>query len=241
MLFLGIDKDRAQTVYGDTETLNLRTARKGPKEGGAISAHLVLRLQSEPGLTGNYAILEEVEGLSKSSIIPYLRWLLDKYVHFTTTNASGEEVNVKAMLNDETVLDRPISEQLHSSQLLAVDVYRKARNSTIDQSVEYYEKTRLIEYRPLKKVRGLAAARLVKSMLGETNRQEYPEVRIRIEENGGNQRTVGVDRTKKDALMSAFQLRTFVAGIDPPLEEASKVVAPQLVSLIKKQFPSLKK
>ena len=234
MLFLGIDKDRAEAVYGDINTLDLRTARKAPTEGGAVSAHLLIDLTSPAGLSGNYAVLEDVEGLSRSRIVPYLRWLFDKFVSFVDTAADGQETNVSPQLSDEIVLDAPIAEQLNSAKLLAVDVLRKTRGSTIDQTVEFYEKTRLIEYRPVGSSTGSRATRMIRSILDSAPTEEYPEVRVRLQEPSGNERSLSIQRQKTDALMGAFQLRTLAKNITPPLPEASRLIATQLVSEMKK-------
>jgi hypothetical protein len=242
LLFLGIDKDRAETVYGDINTLNLRTAKKTATEGGAVSAHVLIDLSSSVGLHGHHAVLEEVEGLSRSRLVPYLRWVIEKFVTFTDQNAEDADVKIAPNLNDDVVLDRPIHEQLTEAKLIAVDVFRRAKSSTIDKSLEYYEKTRLIEYRPISPAKGNIATRLINKILAENPSEEYPEVRVRIEETGGNERSVGVNRKdKQDALMAAFQLRTFVPDLDPPVEEATKQIAPQLIEMMRKALPKPKK
>ena len=241
LLFLGIDKDRGEAVYGDIKTLNLRTARKTPTEGGAVSAHLVIDLSSHPGLSGHRAVLEDVEGLSKTRILVYLRWLLDKFVTFTDTNAKGEIVNVTPNIADDVVLDKPIGQQLKDAKLIAVDVYRKARSSTIDKDVNFYEKSRAIEYRPVSRVGGSVATSIVTKILAKTSKAEYPEVRVRIEEPNGSERSVGVNREKTDALLGAFQLRTLVSNLNPPLDEATTKITKHLVAEMKKALPKLGK
>jgi hypothetical protein len=239
LLFLGIDKERAEAVYGDINTLNLRTAKKGPNEGGAVSAHLVIDLTSTVGVNGHSAILEDAEGLSRSRIMPYLRWLLAKFVMFQERNKDGKDENVVPNIAGDVVLDRPIGEQLNTAQLVAVDVFKKAKTSTIDKSLEYYEKTRLIQYKPISSAKGAAAAKIISTILAGAPREEYPEVRVRIKEPDGTERSVAADRHKEDdALLSAFQLRTLIENLNPAVDEATKTIANHMASAMIEAFPN---
>ncbi len=236
LLFLGIDKDRAAAIYGDINTLDLRSAAKSDDEGGAVSAHLLIDLQSDNGLKGHNAVLEDVQGLSRSRIIPYLRRLIGKFVPFSKENGDGDELNIIANLVDSIVPDKPISEQLNDARLLAVDVIKNTKNSNIDRRVAFFEKIRLIEYRPVSPVRGSFATNMIKDILAIAPVEDYPEMRIRIEESGGRERSVSVNRDKQDALLSAFQLRTLVK-LDPPVEEATKRITKHLIAEMKNCLP----
>jgi hypothetical protein len=229
-LFLGIDLERAAAVYGNTKTLSLRTAPKLENEGGAVSAHLVMSMEADPG-SGRYrAVLEETEGLSKSRIIPFFRALMQNNVNFDDKLPNGDIVAIEPYLTTDVFLDKPIGQQLDEAKLLAVDLVRKLRSGVIDSKAEYYEKVRFIEFSPTSEARGETARRIITQILASRNIAEYPEVRIRVEEDTGGQRSVSVDRSKRDALTSAFQLRMLIEGLDPPLEEATKTVVPHLVS-----------
>jgi len=232
VLFLGIYKNRAEAVYGDINTLNLRKAPKSDTEGGAISAHLLIDLTGDSTAQGCRAVLEDVEGLSRSRIIPFLRWLFEKFVTFVEEGDNGDQL--KTNIIGDIVLDRSIAEQLEDAQLVAVDVFKKARNSTIDRTLEYYEKTRLIEYKPVSPVKGSKASDLIREILERTPRDKYPETRIRIKEPAGNERTVAVDREKTDVLTAAFQLRTLLRDLNPPVDEATQTITKHLIVEMKK-------
>ena len=230
LLFLGIDKERAEAVYGNIDTLNLRTARKAQDEGGAAAAHLVIDLTPDVA-SGNYhAVLEEVEGLSRSLLVPYLQFLINKFVQFNIRDPAGNDIHVDSHITTNVILDAPISKQLDHARLLAVDLVRKPASQTIDKSNEYFEKTRLVAFRPTEPARGSKARRIITAILDREDTKSYPEVRIRVEEDEGRQRTVGVNRAKQDALSSAFQLRTFIQDIQPAMPEASNKIVQRLAT-----------
>lgn len=236
--FLGIDKERAASIYANMKTFDLRTIRKLEDEGVAVSAHLAVSMTPNKSSGAYTAVLEDVEGLSRSKLIPYLRRLINKYVVHSEIEANGNEKTVAVNLASAITLDKPISDQLNEAKLLAVQLVRKASPRLIDRANEYYEKTKLIEFRPTRSAKGPFARGIVTKILGSKEISEYPVIRIRVEEGDGRERTVNMNRSKgTDPLTAAFQLRTLITGIKPPLKEATKEIIPHFAA---KMIKSLK-
>lgn len=229
LLFLGIDRQRAEAVYGDIDTLNLRTAKKNPNEGGTVAAHLVINIDGRAPQTC-LSLLEDVDGMSRSRIVPFLRKLIDDNIDHTEKMPNGDDKTLQSNLTASIVADRPIQDQLNDARLLAVDLVKKTRKNEIDKKDEYGERIRLIEFKPVSDARGTKARRIISAILGRSDVAIYPEVRIQIEESDGNQRSVNVNRERQDALTSAFQRRTLIEGLDPPLQEATKTIVDNLVT-----------
>lgn len=230
VLFLGIDRERAEAVYGNIKTLNLRTAPKLPEEGGAVSAHLVISTVPDAGSGRHRAVLEDVEGLSRSRLVPFLRSQIRDNIKFVEKLPNGDPKDSEPYLVSEVFMGKNIADQLNDARLLAVDLIKESPFSQIDKSVEYHETTRYIQFRPNGKASGQRARAILSSILARTDSQDYPEVRIRLEEPEGLQRTVSVNRHKQNALASAFQLRTLINDLNPPLGEASKTVVTHLAA-----------
>lgn len=229
LLFLGIDKQRAEAIYGNIVTLDLRSIAKAQDEGVAVSAHLVITLNGDANTGMHKAVLEEVEGLSRSKLIPYIRNVLNKYVQFSVTLEDDSEKETEVSLVTTVTLDKPIHEQLNEAKLLSVQAVRKASSKMIDMKTSFYEKKKLIEFRPTHSATGEGARGIVSEIIRRVNKDEYPELRIRIEEDEGRERTVSANRSgKTDPLTSAFQLKTLVSGIQPALPQASKKVVKRL-------------
>lgn len=116
--------------------------------------------------------------------------------------------------------------------MLAVDFVDNRKKHDIDPDLGFYERARIVQFRPTESVRGGVASKLLGKLLDIFSRDEYPEVRIKIEDANGAQRTACASEDCADVLTSAFQKRTLIENISPELTEATKNIVEHFAYLM---------
>lgn len=224
ILFLGVDKESSDKCYADIKTLDLREIQKLETEGSAVSAHLCIAGKVNKQTHAHNAGLEEVEGLSRTRIINFLKNIIRENCIYNCIGTDGKNEKVEAILDSYAINDISIGEQLNNARLLAVDFIDNRKKEDIDPTQDFYEKSRIIQFRPTHSAKGGVASKILREILNTIDRDEYPEVRIKIEGADGAQRTARATADCVDALTSAFQKRTLLDNIGTPLPEATKTV-----------------
>lgn len=110
IMFLGVDKDSGDKCYADIRTLDIREIQKLETEGGAVSAHLCISGSPIAGTNIFQAVLEEVDGLSRTRVIKFLRNIIRSNCVFNYRDSEGKEQKCETMLDSYTTNDISIGE-----------------------------------------------------------------------------------------------------------------------------------
>lgn len=232
LLFLGVDKHSGEKCYADIKTLNIREIEKLETEGGAVSAHLCISGKAKSGTDLFQALLEEVDGLSRTRIVNFLKNIIRANCIFHHKDSNGEDQECESVLDSYTTNDISIGEQMKNARLLAVDFVDNRKKQDIDPDLGFYERARIVQFRPTQTARGTLASDLLQKILNKFTRDEYPEVRIKIEDSNGAQRTARANEDCADVLTSAFQKRTLISNISPEMTEATKNIVKHFADLM---------
>lgn len=197
----------ADTSVTDPSFLHLKKGklRKEPKlegEGVAVSAHILISLDSHDKLKTHYRVLlEDVPGLKRSKVSPFLRseikLVCDKDFEFE------DELN-----NRKTRVYRPVAELLAiPSQALTkeidagltvqgVEVIMKSPQGEALDEAGYYKVTSKKLIVTLEKKTGIKAT--LKRLARKAKSEGYSDLKLRYRSNVGKQRTAEFGSTQSD-------------------------------------------
>jgi hypothetical protein len=225
LLFLGIDRDSAAAVYGNTRTFDLREAVKRPDEGGAVSAHLVVSLV--PNQSGACpAALEETVGLGRTKVIGFLRRAIRDHVVFYDNEPDGSKTAIEPGLEASAVLDEPLGAQLERTRIVAVEMVKRTKLAIDDGLDDFDVRYRSVHLKPSVEASGSQARAIISRLVNTDLAKEYPEIRVKIADSDQNTRTVRAHTDRMDALTAAFQKFSLINDINPPLQWATNQPIP---------------
>jgi hypothetical protein len=232
LLFTVIDRDAADAVYRDFKNYSEKVYRKTPDEGGAASAHLLISLDAEANVFRYRAGLEDIEGVSRSRIVPFLQEVIRVNCGQVTAIVDEEKhtgdpvIELDAIHKDKLgdAAGRPVSVQL-------VQLHRRKR---LDGSGDerYRESKKTIEFvidqkRPL--TESLGALFDIRHHQ-ETSFSDYPLMRIRWKRPDERTQTLHVDSLADDLMQRAFTRLEVVKGFKEDLVGATKKIRTDLAT-----------
>lgn len=231
LLFTVVDADAADAVYRDMKSGKEKQFRKGPDEGGAASAHLVIDLASAANSYRYKAGLEDIEGVSRSRILPFLQHLMRASCGAVSTVIEDEIFTGEAVLELQSVhrdrlenaAGRPVSVDLIMLQpktkidSLGGDRYREVkvtREFVIDRKS------------PIESA--MAALKSIRKRQ-QTEFADFPMMRIRWKRPDDKVQTLRVDDLADDLMQRAFTRVEVVTGFHD-LVSATKDIRADLVA-----------
>jgi hypothetical protein len=231
LLFTVVDANAADAVYRKLKSGKERVVLKGPDEGGAASAHLVIDLNSPPNVFRYRCGLEDVEGVSRSRILPFLQELIRGIGGPVTAVIDDEEVQGEAKvemqsLHKDTLSDaagRPLAVQL-------VQLERRKRLDGVGQE-RYRESSKIVNFAIDRKG---SAQRAMEGLLQIRERQktDYPDyalMRVQWLRPDSKTQTVHVDSIAEDLLQRALTRLELMTGFTEPLTTATLRIRYDLV------------
>jgi hypothetical protein len=232
LLFTVVDADAAEAVYRDLKSDAETIFAKGPDQGGAASAHLVIDLAAKPNVHRYKAGLEDIEGVARSRIIPFLQDLLRTYcgqakVIIDGVPFTGDAVAELQSLHKDKIgnaAGRPLSVELvHLEPRKRLDAVGAERYRERSRTVEFsIEKKGPIEV-------ALEALRNIR-LRQQTELSDYPVMRIRWKRPDGKTQTLSVDNIAEDLMQRAFTRLELVSGFVVGLRAATKKIRTDLTA-----------
>ena len=218
ILFTVADTDAADAVYRRRATTEFRSFEKGPDEGGAVSAHLIMKLTPQPNSFRYLAALEDIEGAARSRLLPIIEHVFHNVCgSFVGTNSEGT-VTGKVKFEMDTLLESKV--EGYNGRPLSAEIVQLTPNNRLDAGGEgFKERRRSIFYR----IEGRQTpAKAVAAMLSIRNIQKeshalYPIMRVRWKRPDGKQQTLSVGELEDDLMQRALATMELISGINPPL------------------------
>ena len=235
LLISKIDKETADVVYSNIETLKRREIKKAENEGNTVCCHILISLNAASSVSLNYnCVVERVYGIGLiSDIKSFLQYVFREYVSF---NINNKNIAPKLELMGREC--KTVRETL-SNCILSKVKFSKRREfiQGIDQPnyVAVEEKSILITSRPT----GSDAINLLSNLL-TLHRANYTSACITIidgKQQKTNELTLDSDeiingnnkRDIDDILGEAFFKPEKVTGFDEKLEVAYASIRQDLV------------
>lgn len=219
MLFTVVDVDAADAVYRSLTTGRERRFTKQLSEAGAVSAHLVLKLAPAPNTLRYRVGLEDVEGVSRSRVLPFLEQVIRDFCGEVTAATDNGQRTGDAMLEMDAVHQDKLSNA--AGRPIAVELVRlRPRRSLDPPSLEGFHESRRsilfsIDEKPT--LRESVETLLKIRERQQADFQDYPLMRIRWKRPDNRMQTLPVDGLAEDLLQRAFTRMELISGITPDL------------------------
>jgi hypothetical protein len=226
LLFTVVDADAADTVYRNIKSDSETVYKKGPDEGGAASAHLVIDLKTRPNVFRYRAGLEDVEGVSRSRVQPFLQDLFRTYIGQAKVVIDGEQfegdpvVEIQAVQKDKLsdAAGRPLSVEL---------VHVQPRHKLDGVGEERYHERKMTREFSIDRKQPVGKA--LAALFDIRKRQQaefkaYPMMRIRWKRDDERTQTLRVENLADDLNQRAFTRLELIDGFKDHLVSATKVI-----------------
>ncbi len=231
LLFTVVDKDAADTVYRNLLSSLDRVIEKGPDEGGAASAHLVIDLNVPTNEYRYRAGLEQVEGVTQSRIMPFLEQQIRLILGKVSGYVNGKNESGDAKLELQSLHEDFISDA--AGRPVTIELIQLQENNYLDQNGDepYIEKSRTITYTINRKKSKLDA---FKSMFAIREKQKqtlsnHSKMRIRFAHPNNKTQTEVIDDLETDLKQVALTKRYLLSGFTPHLKTATIKIRDDLV------------
>lgn len=236
------DTNVTDPAFSDLKTGKLRVEPKLDGEGVAVSAHLVISVDAHDSMGQMYKLLlEEVPGLGRSTIAPFLRSEFKEVSKDSFDfNDPDDNNRLKKSLPVAEILGTPskqLTDELEGGcSLLGIELvqYTHAKPS-IDEEGYYTEQSRHVRLVPHKDgVESLIDA--AKHALGYAKANGYSDVKLRYKHPKGKQKTATMGSQISD-ISDALVLKSEVIMSDEVLAQCSEKIvtsiADKMIALIK--------
>lgn len=234
LLFTGVSKNSSDAAYANFSKPAVRNITKLAGEGGAVSAHLCISTNPKVSLcridnaNTHQALLEEVTGLNQSCVINFLKKLIQQNVSFSSDDGKK---GIQPILKSNIICDEPILDQLAHSELLNVTFVRRG-DDCIDSPDGFVAQNQSIQFMPKKGTSRKTIIEKLRSLIGLENFKLYSDVRIKIKDSRGNQRS-SLFKKKSDFLIKSFQKKDYIRNINPKLPSATEKIINHFANQIK--------
>lgn len=214
LLFTVVDADAADAVYRDMKSGKETQFKKGPDEGGAASAHLVIDLASDANTYRYRAGLEDIEGVSRSRILPFLQQMMRASCGAVSTVIEDEIFIGEAVLDLQAVhRDRLVNA---AGRPVSVDLIMLQPRPKIDpRGGDRYREVKVTrEFVIDRKSPVETAMAALKSIRHrqQTEFADFPMMRIRWKRPDDKVQTLRVDSLADDLMQRAFTRVEVVTG-----------------------------
>lgn len=217
-LFTVADLDAADAVYRKIPNREQRIFPKGVDEGGASSAHLVVRLTPEPDTFRYPAALEDVEGVPRSRIMPLFEQVFREVCgHVTVLTEDGSRTGDAIFELDSVHRDRL---QDAAGRPIGVELVKLRPRATLDPDGDGFTETRRSVVFKIDSDKPVSDALSSLFRIREKQKNDfldYPLMRVRWKRPDNKTQTLSVDSLADDLLQRAFTRLELISGISPDM------------------------
>lgn len=199
ILFNYSDKNISDPVFEELETGTLRTEPKLEGEGVAVSAHMAIALETvTPGAAAYKAVLEDVPGIGRSKITPFLKFLYRNSTRIQWMAPDGSVKNCRPMFDILGRMSDSLRNDLAEGKLSWIEfVQHHVEGDLFDEEGEVREQVRTIRLSVAPNTSGIAAVDLLNRLKGKARDMGYPNMRVRW--THGKQKTTEFGTQREDA------------------------------------------
>jgi hypothetical protein len=225
------DTNVVDPVFADLRTGKLRFEPKLKGEGVAVSAHMVICLDPQPK-SGTYLVaLEDVPGVGRSKLAPFLTSEFKAVAHFPFRDVDDR---VKASRPLVEILGHPSQQlraDLSSGTLAGIELVKMVLDGgEFDEEGLLKEERRLVRCKVQPRLRGEDALDLINRLRGRGHASGYSGLKVRFKRDAGNTRTVDVPTIREDAGDVQYVRYERVSGFDQPMEQSISDIRSDMLS-----------
>lgn len=195
------DTNISDPAFSNLETGILRVEPKLEGEGVAVSAHLVISLESSQSNDSSYlALLEDVPGIGKTKIEPFLT---SEFKNVSIYSFENEENRVKPcypVANMDGFMAQTLRDDLAEGSLQHIELVKPSpRGGDLDEPGFAREISRNIQIKPSKPYVGDEALGIINRIKEKAKNKGYLDMRIRFKKPQGKQRSILIGTAREDA------------------------------------------
>ena len=221
ILFQLTDPSIPDNVLSDRKSGGLRVAKRNPTEDPAVSAHMVVDLNSKFDTARKYpACIENIDHLSRSLMIQYFNeWMAAKLSQKKTRKGEKEARVFQPRFEFVAPASQTIQDALDNGGVLrgVKWVEDEIDEQTFgDKSYPVVKRTDVgmkVKNRPT----GDAAKKMLAGLWKKAKGQQPKAVKVTIEDENSRLKTVGVDPSKNNVLSSIFIPQAQFDNFSPPM------------------------
>ncbi|EMS95990.1 exported phage protein [Agrobacterium tumefaciens str. Cherry 2E-2-2] len=234
LLITYADKRGADPVFANLEKGTLRSEPKLDGEGVAISAHLMFGLKPN-AINGLYpAILEDVPGIGRTLLEPFLRSAFKNASSYKFQNQNKNEQKTWPVPTLVVKQSEQLSKSLSSGGYLTeVEVTKYAATGGFDQIEGLQEKKTTTVIKIDGRPTGTMATDLLNKIKIFANNKKYYDMRVRWVNANKQTKTVALGTARADVGDVLFG-RVERIGVNTPLPQCSEKIQSELLSAMLK-------
>ncbi len=234
LLITYADKRGADPVFANLEKGTLRSERKLDGEGVAISAHLMFGLKAN-AINGLYpAILEDVPGIGRTLLEPFLRSAFKNASSYKFQNQNKNEQKTWPVPTLVVKQSEQLSKSLSSGGYLTeVEVTKYEATGGFDQIAGLQEKKTTTVIKISGRPTGNMATDLLNKIKIFANNKKYYDMRVRWVNANKQTKTVALGTARADVGDVLFG-RVERIGVSTPLPQCSEKIQSELHSAMLK-------
>lgn len=231
LLFQYADKSVTAPTFMDLETGQLRTEPLLEGEGVAVSAHAAISTRPmQHNNPRHLMLLEQVIGLGKSAVQPFLRAELKEASDGVLTDWNDDITretnrNYKPSATIRAINGITLGEELDSGSIITrIELINETSAGRIDEHPEFEEQLRQVIVRPRRRSGVLDSLR---GLLFEYNAEGYTKYKIRYRTAKGKNKTGEMNATEEDVADTLLS-RTEKVITEAPLSQCSEKIVPEV-------------
>lgn len=238
LLFHRGSPDAADPTYRkkDQSGLSIRTAARQQGEEQAASAHLIIRVDDD-GFDTYRAVLEEIPGISMTSIQEIIRLALREY-NYTYEDKFGNPAETYCTFKAEGKKSETLSEALKQGRIGSIKLVRPASRTMIDADPDFQPVNETMTVR----VKGVVDGKNWVTKLGNFVRRArdmgWEDCNVDLAFDDKRRRTVQLDRKNeaKEVLFIRSDQITVKGELSVCTGEIVKEFADRCIDLLKKDI-----
>lgn len=236
LLFQYSDSKASDPSFGDLTSGKLRQEPKLAGEGIAVSAHVHLRLVSLPDKPLEFLLrLEDVPGLGKSRILPFLNGMIkDIMARDFIDAADGKQKLCHPVLVMEHHASQTLKDDLDSGELRFIELSKNKTIAGMDEDHFLVRGTASLKVKVAANLDGSDAVGVVNRLKAKFGKQGYDHVKVVFKHKEGKQRTVDVSGPRQDAgeaLFGKVEMITLEGAVPQCSEELNEEVLRKMSAL----------
>lgn len=228
------DKNIADPVFSDLETGKLRTEFKLEGEGVAVSTHISISML--PSRTGGFLCLcENAPGVGKAKLERFFTAeCRESDEGYTVTSDDGTVYKCRPDFDMQMYAGKSLKEFMDTSFLNEVELIRYHKESPdFDEKDTIKQTTSVVKLKVISQRTGNPGVDLIKSIQAKALKNQFSTLRIKIKENTGKSKWLGIGVTNSDIGATLFS-KDVIIITRHPVPQCSESIHSELMDKLTK-------
>ncbi|HEY4344422.1 MAG TPA: hypothetical protein VGN05_08745 [Parvibaculum sp.] len=212
------DKRVSDPVFENLASGQLRSEPKLDGEGVAVSAHLLISMRNTaPDRPLYRTLLEDVPGIGRTKLRPFLTHILKKSTNFVFTDVDEVEKRCRPIVEMDGYMGETLRSDLAEGMLSGVELISYENpEKEFDEEGHLVTKSRRLVLNVEKGLDRATALELLNRVRRKARKSGFSEMLVRYNRNEGRQKSIKFGTAREDA-GDALVMRSDVINVEDPL------------------------